>query len=124
MRGGFWSPSERVDVAHGQLVARGLDAVTIVMRLHELAEVDRRAAGGRERGRLKRLAEMREEFSNWPGVGDECDEADVAAAGRALEWEVFRDPRDELGPRDLRGVVGAGLVVPCTRTPALCGRLR
>ena len=46
MRGGFWSPSERVDVDHGQLVARGLDAVTIVMRLDEIGRVDRRPAGG------------------------------------------------------------------------------
>jgi hypothetical protein len=50
MRGGFRLPSERVDVDHGELVWRGLDDISIVMRLDEIEPVDRRPPGGCERG--------------------------------------------------------------------------
>ena len=118
MRGGLRPWSERVNVDHGQVVGRCLDDVAVIVHLHELAEVGRRSAGGRERGRFERLAEMREDFSNWPGVGDECDEADVAAAVGALDWKLLVDACEKFGPRDAGGVVGTGLVVPCTLTPA------
>jgi hypothetical protein len=36
MRGGFRPPSERVDVDYGELVGRGLDDISIVMRLDEI----------------------------------------------------------------------------------------
>jgi len=52
--------SEAVDVDHGQLVGRHLNRFAIVMDLHELAPVDRRATGGRDGRRLERFAKMRE----------------------------------------------------------------
>jgi len=52
------SRSEAVDVDHGQLVGRHLNRFAIVMDLHELAPVDRRATGGRAGRRLERFAEM------------------------------------------------------------------
>jgi hypothetical protein len=113
MGGGFLPRSERVDVDQGELVGRGLDDVTIVMRLDEIEPVDRRPAGGRERGRFERLADRLEDLPDGCRVGDEGDESDVAAAGRALEWKLLADAGEELGPRDSGGVVGAGLVVPC-----------
>jgi hypothetical protein len=64
-RGGLRPPSERVDVDHGELVWRGLDDISIVMRLDKIEPVDRRSSGGRERGRLgrlERLAEVREDL--------------------------------------------------------------
>ena len=76
MRGGLRPWSERVDFDHGQVVARGLGDVTIVMRLDEIGPVDRRSAGGRERWRLERLAEVREDLP------DRCR---VGKAGRAHE---------------------------------------
>ena len=60
VRGGFRPRSERVDVDHGEVVGRGLDDVSIVMRLDELGPVDGRATGGSERGRFEGLAEVRE----------------------------------------------------------------
>jgi RNA polymerase sigma factor (sigma-70 family) len=51
-------------------------------------------------------------------VGDEGDEADVAAAGGARKREGFGFSRDELGPCDSRGVVGTARGVGGTLTPA------
>ena len=98
-----------MDVDHGELVGRGLDDVTIVMRLDELGPVDRRSSGGRERGRFEGFVDRLENLPDGRRVGDEGDEADVAAAGRALEWKLLADAGEELGPRDSGGVVGAGL---------------
>jgi hypothetical protein len=50
--------SEAVNIDHGQLVGRQLNRFAIVMDLHELARVDRRATGGRDGRRLERLAEV------------------------------------------------------------------
>ena len=50
--------SEAVNIDHGQLVGRHLNRFAIVMDLHELAPVDRRATGGRDGRRLERLAEV------------------------------------------------------------------
>ena len=50
--------SEAVNIDHGQLVGRHLNRFAIVMDLHELAPVDRRATGGRAGRRLERLAEV------------------------------------------------------------------
>ena len=52
--------SEAVNIDHGQLVGRHLNRFAIVMDLHELAPVDRRATGGRDGRRLERLAEVYE----------------------------------------------------------------
>ena len=57
MRGGLRPPSGRVDVDHGELVGGRLDDVTIVVRLDEIGPVDRRPAGGRERGRFEGFAD-------------------------------------------------------------------
>jgi prepilin-type processing-associated H-X9-DG protein len=113
-----------VDVDHGEVVGRGLDDVSIVMRLDELGPVDGRATGGSERGRFEGLAEVRENLPDGGRVGDEGDEADVTAARGALERNVLADAGEELGPCNSGGVVGAGLVVPCTLTPALSRRER
>ena len=53
MGGGLRPWSDGVDVDYGELVGRGLDDISIVMRLDELGPVDRRPAGGRERGRAQ-----------------------------------------------------------------------
>ena len=108
VRGGFRRWSEAVDVDPGQLVARGLDDIAIVMRLHELVPTRRRASRRRPWRRLERLAQVHEYLPDRRGVGDEGDQSDVTAAGGAREREVFRDPRDERGPGDSRGVVGTG----------------
>ncbi len=114
MRGGLRPPSERVDVDHGQLVWRGLEDISTVMRLDEIEPVDRRPAGGRERGRFERLADRLENLPDGRRVGDEGDEADVAAAGRALEWKLLADAGEELGPCDSgRGRRGARRSAPC-----------
>jgi hypothetical protein len=113
MRGGFLPRSERVDVDHGELVGRGLDDVTIVMRLDEFGRIGGRPAGGRERGRFEGFVDRLEDLPDGRRVGDEGDEADVAAASRALEWKLLADAGEELGPCDSGGVVEAGLVVPC-----------
>jgi len=44
-----------------------------------------------------------------PGLGDERDQADVAAARRAQEWKLLPDPGHEFRPRNPGSVVGAGL---------------
>jgi hypothetical protein len=67
------------------------------MVLHEFGPAGRRASGRRERRRFEGLAEIREDLPDRGRVGDEGDESDVAAAGRAREREVFCDPSDELG---------------------------
>jgi hypothetical protein len=40
----------------------------------------------------------------------ERDQPDVAATVGALQWDLFPDPRHELGPRNPRGVAGTTLV--------------
>jgi hypothetical protein len=62
---------------------------------------------------------MRADLADRGGIGDEGDEPDVAAAVRALEWNVLSDAGEEFGPCNSGGVVGPGLVVPCRLTPAL-----
>jgi hypothetical protein len=102
--------SEAADVDHRQVVRRRLDRVAVVMHLEDLGPAGRRASGRRER-RLEGLAEIREDLPDRRRVGDEGDKPDVAAAGRARQREGFGDSRDELGPCDSRGVVGAGVFV-------------
>ena len=92
-----------MDVDHGQLVGRHLNRFAIVMDLHELAPVDRRATGGRDGRGLKRLAEVCEGLTlrvrSHPGLRPLANlrfevsrllpavssQLDVAAAVRALE---------------------------------------
>ena len=75
-----------MNIDHGQLVGRHLNRFAIVMGLHELAPVDRRATGGRHRRRFEQFAKMREDFPDRARIGDEGDEPDVAAAGGARKW--------------------------------------
>jgi hypothetical protein len=42
---------------------------------------------------------------NRPRIGDEGNEADVTATGRADKWECLGNPCKQLGPRDAGGVV-------------------
>ena len=108
--------SEAVDVDHGQLVYPSLKDCPVVMDLHELSPVGRRATGGREgrwfewfaevcqgltsRGRshpgLLPLANLRFEVSRLlPAVSSEPD---VAAAGGARKWKLLPHPSHQLGP--------------------------
>jgi hypothetical protein len=77
--------------------------------LHELAPVVGRPAGGRDRGRFERFAEVREDFPDRPRIGDERNQPDVAATRWALERKLFPDPRHQFRPRNPGGVVRAGL---------------
>jgi hypothetical protein len=52
--------SEAVNIDHGQLVGRHLNRFAIVIDLHELAPVDRRATGGRDGRWFERFAEVYE----------------------------------------------------------------
>ena len=103
-------PSEAVDIDVGQLVGRRLKDCPVVVDLHELSPVGRRATGRRDWRRLERFAEVREDLPDRPRIGDERDESDVAAAPRALERKLLAHPRYEFRPRNPRGVVGGRFV--------------
>jgi hypothetical protein len=62
-----------VDVDCGQLVYPSLKDVAVVVPLYELTPVGGRAAGGRDRWRLERFAQVREDLSDRPWFGDEGD---------------------------------------------------
>ncbi len=74
----FGGTSERVDVDHGDLVGRSLDAISVVMGLDELGPVSRWPSGRRHRRWLQRLPDMGEDSSDWPRIDEECDEPDIA----------------------------------------------
>ena len=67
--------SEAVDVDHGQLVGRHLNRFTIVMDLHELAPVDRRATGGRNGQWFERFAEVCQDLPDRPRIADRMSAA-------------------------------------------------
>ena len=90
--------SETVDVDCGQVVWRLLKDVAVVVDLNQLAPVGGRAAGGRDRWWLERFAQVREDLSDRPRLGDEGNEPDVAAACWALERKLLPHPRYQLGP--------------------------
>ena len=94
------------------------------MHLHELVPAGGRASGRGQRRRLERFTEMEQDLPDRRRVGDEGDEADVAAAGGAREREGFGDSRDKLGPCDSRGVVGTARGIGGTLTPAPSRRER
>ncbi|MFM9009997.1 MAG: hypothetical protein ACKON8_03770, partial [Planctomycetota bacterium] len=118
-----------MDVDHGQLVGRHLNRFAIVMDLHELASVNRRATGGRDGRRLERLAEVCENLTlrgrSHPGllplanlrfevsrlVPAVFSEPDVATTPRALERQLLPHPGHDFRPRNPRGVVRAGLLM-------------
>ena len=87
-----------MDVDRGQLVGRCLKDVAVVMGLHELAPVGRRAASGRTRRRLERLAKMYENLPDVPWIGDEGDEPDVAAAVQAQKGKLLTNSGHKFCP--------------------------
>jgi len=93
----------------GSSSIRRLEDVAVVVHLHKFAPVGGRPAGGRDGRRFERFAEVREDLPDRPGLGDERDEPDVAAARRAQERKLLPRPRHQLGPRNPGGVVRAGL---------------
>jgi len=58
------------------------------MRLDELAPVGRRPASWRGRRGFERFAEVRENLPNRPGLDDERNEPDIAAAGNGMAIRV------------------------------------
>ena len=72
--------------------------VAVVMGLHELAPVGRRAASGRTRRRLERLAKMYENLPDVPWIGDEGDEPDVAAAVQAQKGKLLTNSGHKFRP--------------------------
>ena len=118
-----------VDVDHGQLVGRHLNRFAIVMDLHELAPVDRRATGGRDGRRLERLTEVCEGLTSrgrsHPGLLPLANlrfevsrllpavfsEPDITTTPRALERKLLPHPGHEFRPRNPRGVVRAELLM-------------
>jgi len=68
------------------------------MALDELSPLRGRSSGGRHRWWLDRLANVHEDFADRPRIGDERDEADVAATHWALEGKLLPHPGHELGP--------------------------
>ena len=85
-------PSEAVDVDVGQLAGRRLKDCPVVVDLHELSQVGRRATGRRDGRWLERFAQMREDLPDRPRLGDERDEPDVAAAPKGTPAETPRPP--------------------------------
>ena len=71
------------------LVVRGLKDVAIVMVLHEFAAISGRPAGGRHWRRFEWFAQGLMDLADGPRFGDERDQADVAAAHRALEEKLL-----------------------------------
>jgi len=108
--------SEAVNIDHGQLVGRHLNRFAIVMDLHELAPVDRRATGGRDGRRLGRFAEVCEGLTSrgrsHPGLLPLANlrfeasrllpavfsEPDIATTPRALERKLLPHPGHEFRP--------------------------
>jgi hypothetical protein len=68
----------------GSKVYPSLKDVAVVMDLHELAPVGRRASSRRDGRWFERFAEMCEDLPDRPWLRDERDQPDVAAARWAL----------------------------------------
>jgi len=90
--------SELVNVDAGQLVGRCLKGIAVVMRLDEFALVGGRAPGRRHWWWLEWFAEVCENLPDRARLGDEGDQADVAAARWALERKLLPHPSHQLGP--------------------------
>jgi hypothetical protein len=82
----------------------------VVVDLHELSPVGRRAMGGRDGRRLERVAEVCQDLPDRPRLGGERDEPDVATTPRALQRKLLAHPSHEFGPRDPGGVMGGKFV--------------
>ena len=90
--------SEAADIDHGQLIYPSLEDVALVVDLDELAPVGRRATSQRHERRLKRFAKIGQDLPDRPGLRDERDQPDVAAAGGTRKRKLLPDPRHQLGP--------------------------
>ena len=84
----------------GRKVYPSLKDVAVVMDLHELAPVGRRATGRRDGRRFEGLAKMGQDIPNRPWLGDERDQPNVATTTGALEWKLLPDPRHQFHPRN------------------------
>ena len=98
----------------GSSSLRRLKDAALIMHLHELAPIGGRATGRRDWRRHERFAEMGQDLPDRPWFRDERDQPDVAAARWALERKLLPHPRHELGPRNPRRVVRAGLLMRVT----------
>ena len=107
-----------MDVEHGQLVYPSLKDVAVVMDLHELAPVGRRATGRRDGRRFEGFAKMGQDLPNRPWLRDERDQPNVATTTGALEWKLLPHPGHQLGPGNPGGVVRAGLLMRLRVTAA------
>ena len=122
-----WRRSEAVDVDRGQLLGRRLKDVPLIMDLHELAPVGRRATTARHRRRFERFAEVCQYLTSrgrsHPGLRPlanirfevsrllpaVCSEPDVTASRWARKRKLLPHPGHEFRPGNSRGVVRAGL---------------
>ena len=75
---------------------RDLNDLYFVVHLDQLAPVGRRAASGRKRRRLERLAKMHENLPDVPWIGDEGDHPNVAATVRAQKWKLLTNSGDQI----------------------------
>ena len=87
-----------MDIDRWQFIGRDLDDLYVVIGLHEFAPVGWRAASGRGGWRFERLAKMREILTDWPWIGGEGDEPDVAAAVQARKGELLTNPGHKFCP--------------------------
>ena len=81
-----------MDIDVGQLVYPSLKDCPVVVDLHELSPVGRRATGGRDWRRLERFAQMREDLPDRPRIGNERDESDVATTPEGTQKETPPPP--------------------------------
>jgi len=84
-----------VNVDHGQLVYQSLNRFAVVMSLDELAPVGGWTPGRRDWWWLERFAEVCQDPPDRARLRDERDQADVAAAVRALERKLLTYPGPE-----------------------------
>jgi hypothetical protein len=105
-----------VNIDRGLFVGRRLKDCPVIMDLHELSPVDRRAAGGRDGRWFERFAEVCQEMTSrvrsHPGLRPLAklrfevsrllpavsSKPDVAAAGGARKWKLLPHPSHQLGP--------------------------
>ena len=81
----------------GSSSIRRLKDYPVVVALHELSPVGRRATGGRDGRRFERFAQVCQDLPDRPRIGDERDESDVATTPRALQRKLLPHPSHEFG---------------------------
>ena len=93
----------------GSSSIRRLKDIAVVVGLDELAPVGGRPASGRDWRRFERFAEVGEDLPDWPRIGDECDEPDVATTPRARKRKILPHPGHQFRPGNPGCVVRAWL---------------